>query len=74
MQKDKIVDKFATLQLLGGTVLHGKITEQDDNGFWLAMSKDEIMKIVGQGAPPQENSLADVFIPFSSISWLKLED
>lgn len=75
MQKDKIANKSATLQLRGvDTVLEGKIIEQGDGGFWFTMNKDTIMKIAGRGTPPQEVSQTYVFIPFSSIFWLKLDD
>ncbi len=71
MQKDKIVKKSATLKLRGvDTVLYGTIMEQDDNGFWLVLNKDTLTKIVGMGALPHGGSQAEVFIPFSSISWL----
>jgi hypothetical protein len=74
MQKNKTAKKSATLKLRGvDTVLYGTITEQDKNGFWLVLQKETLTKILGQGTLQHGGSSADVFIPFSSISWLAVE-
>jgi hypothetical protein len=71
MQKNKTVKKSATLKLNAlDTTLQGVIKKQDDNGFWLTVSKEVFTKLLGPGPLQHE---ADVFIPFSSVSWLVVE-
>ena len=71
MQIQNLAKQRVTLKIMdGGPVIQGTATDVQEDGVWIALSKDYWLKLVGQAGSGYAEQQLNCFVPFSSMAWL----
>jgi len=73
MQRDKLLKQQAILKINGvDPIIIGTIIDVTDDGVWLILSHDFVNKLAPSGSGPLSSPRSNLFVPFSSITWMLL--